>query len=216
MKSTRFDSCISRARRVLALGVALAVCLLLPACDRGSNGKSNAAADSQPATAPAQHAPMLVFPAEVRASNPEIAAFLDEFLSTWLSTDYLAYRRLVSRAHTPESRERFELICQATAAVRVDAIEPIESPFYPDRTFRVVFDVELTPEAAERRREVERKIAILVFPELNEWRMAAAPAEYQPEKETPPTTEPAGGESESDTPPPSTAPSYPWDEEGDY
>lgn len=196
----------------LVVGGALTLCI---GCERGSEPSSRPASAARPADKPERRPPTLSFPTEIRAAYPEISAFLDEFLNAWLSTDYLGYRRLVSRAHTPESRERFELICEATDAVVVESIELVETRQYPAPTYCAVFHVELTPEAAERRHEEDRKIAILVFPELGEWRMAAAPTEFQPQKEIPPPDSQPTTDATT-TSAPTSAPVYPWDEEGDY
>jgi len=186
-----------------AFGIVLATC----ACERQEHAAVYPA-QSQPVVA-APRRPELTFPAEMRAAAPEISAFLDRFLDAWLNGNYPAYRRLVSRAHTPENRERFELISAATAAVTVEAVDLIETPRLPPPAYLAVFHVELTPDAAERRGESTRKIAIIVFKELEQWKMAAAPAEYQP-KAPAPASAPAA--------PPASAPApeYPWDEEGDY
>lgn len=219
----------AHSRRFSRLHAAAGICIAGLAaiastgCERGSNQADDRNAGVTAANSAARrHVPTLVFPTEIRSAQPEIGAFLDEFLNTWLSMDYLGYRRLVSRAHNPESRERFELICEATASVRVELIERVETREYPTPAYRTVFEVELTPEAAQRRREFERKIAILIFPELGEWRMAAAPAEFQPPKEISQLDNLAAPEASSSieepgaSATPASAPSYPWDEEGDY
>ena len=55
------------------------------------------------------------------------------------------------------------------------------------------------------RRGDNSRVAILVFEEEGELRMAPAPAEHQPDADE------AGATSG-----PTTAPSYPWDADGDY
>ena len=181
---------------------------LLFGCDGGES--SSPAGQSEPPT-PMEHTPPpppeLMFPTELRVAYPEVSAFLDQFLGAWLAGGYEDYRRLVSRAHTPETRERFEGICEATKAVTVEAIEPVDSPQFPSPAWRAVFDVELSPEHEARRGEKRRKIAIVVFQELGRWRMAT-PADLQPPQEPPPTA--------TSSAPTTSAPSYPWDEEGDY
>lgn len=149
----------------------------------------------------------LTFPAELRAEHAEVSRFLDEFLGAWRSGEYERYRQLVGRAHAPETPERFEAIWAATQSVTVVAIEPFDSPEFPAPACRVIIEVEVSPEREARVGERRRKIAILVFKELGRWQMATAPAEYQPAEEPPPATSSA---------PTTSAPSYPWDEEGDY
>lgn len=189
--------------------ITLAAALL--GCDRGaSSTAAGAGADQAPPEEPTRPAPTLTFPAEIRAPYPEVSAFLDEFLNTCLGgeqEDYAAYRRLVSRAFTPESRERFEAIYHAIESVTVESIEPIEYPLIPPPAYRVVSTVELKPERQVKLRETHRKIAILVFKEGSDWRMAPAPAQLQPQEE-----EPAASASAPTT----SGPAYPWDEEGDY
>ncbi len=194
-------------RRSLRCGIVAGFFVgLLIGCEGGASSDAD---DQSPESADVtpRHLPALTFPAEVRARHPEVSAFIDEFLGMWLVRDYAGYRRLVSRGCTPESRERFEAIYNATKAVAIESIEPISTPRLPSPAYRVVCKVELTPEQEARMRSKHRKVAILVFKELGNWRMAPAPAEYQPADEPPPAT--------SSTPT-TSAPSYPWDEEGDY
>jgi hypothetical protein len=196
------------AGRIAGAGVLLVA--LLCGCD----GRGEAASASKAATQPAEPAaesrrrlPTLTFPTRLRTQYPEVGAFLDEFLNTCLVGDYVGYRRLVSRAHTPESRERFAAIYEATQAVTVETIEPIDVPQVSPPVYRVVATVALSPQQQARLRETNRKVAILVFKEGEDWRMAPAPARLQPHEPPPPTTTSA---------PAASAPSYPWDEEGDY
>lgn len=181
---------------------------LLLGCDGGTSGTSPGGAEASAVSAEADHPlPTLTFPVELRTPHPQVSAFLDEFLNTCLAGDYVGYRRLVSRAFKPESRERFEAIYQATESVTVETIEPIEVPRLPSPAYRVVSTVQLDPQQQAKLRETERKVAILVFKEGEDWRMAPAPAELQPRSQPPPTTTSA---------PTASAPAYPWDEEGDY
>ena len=119
-------------REQIGLPVALLLIGCVVGCERdartseqASESPTTQAADTQP------NVPLLTFPAEVRAPYPEASAFLDEFLSVWLRADYQGYRRFVSRAHTPESRERFQAICNVTEAVEVLAIDQL-----PELDFR--------------------------------------------------------------------------------
>lgn len=187
--------------------VAVLLAGLLVGCDGEGKSASKSGARSSPPAKPEQRLPTLTFPHEVRAAYPEVSAFLDEFLNTCLVGDYAGYRRLVSRAYTPESRERFDAIYQAIEAVTIESIEPIEILRVPPPVYRVTSTVELNSQERAQLRETHRKIAILVFREGDNWRMAPAPAEYQPGEEPPPATSSA---------PTTSAPSYPWDEEGDY
>ena len=84
---------------------------------------------------------------------------------------------------------------------------PVIVPQVPSPAYRVLLSAELSAKHEARRGEKRRKLAIVVFQELGQWRMATAPAEYQPRDEPPPATSSA---------PTTSAPAYPWDEEGDY
>lgn len=183
--------------------------LLAVACERQSAPETGAATRPAEGLAAAldEHLPTFSFAPGLRAAHPEVAAFLDEFLTTCLLGDYAGYRRLVSRAFEPLSRERFEAIYRATRTVRIDSIEPVEVPRIPPPVYCVVSHVELDPQQQARLRESQRDVAILVFREGADWRMAPAPAALQPRKQ--PTTQPASA-------PTTSAPSYPWDEQGDY
>jgi hypothetical protein len=161
----------------------------------------------QPFTEPGQLLPSLTFASEIRTAHPEVGTFLDEFLNTCLVGDYAGYRRLVSRAYAPESRERFEAIYRATQAVTVDSIELIDIPEIQAPVYRVVSTVEFSPQQQAKLREPRREVAILVFKEGDNWRMAPAPTELQPRDEPVAATTSA---------PTTSAPAYPWDEDGDY
>ena len=178
-------------------------------CDGGSS--SGAKGDEKAAAPPAEpqrRLPTLAFPTEIRAPYPEVSAFLDEFLNTCLVGDYAGYRRMVGRAHTPESRERFEAIYQVTEGVVVESIEKIENERLPGGIYRVVSTIDLDPKLKVKLRETQRKVAILVFKEGENWRMGPAPPELQPRDEPPPVT--------TTSAPTTSAPAYPWDEDGDY
>ncbi|MFQ5806463.1 MAG: hypothetical protein ACE5I3_08435 [Phycisphaerae bacterium] len=181
---------------------------LLLGCDgeASSTAKSGGKAP-EPSARPQQRLPTYDFAEGLRAAYPDAGAFVEEFLNTCLVGDYAGYRRLVSRAYTPESRERFEAIYQATEAVTVESIELIDIPRIPPPVYRVVSSVELNPQQQIRRSETRRKVAIVVFKEGEDWRMAPAPAELQPRDEPPPTAAATLT---------TTAPAYPWDEDGDY
>ena len=190
-----------RARACGGIGGALLVGLLLGCDGRGNPASKVAESTSQP------RAPLLKFAADLRAPFPDVSAFLDRFLHTCQAGDYAGYRRLVSRASIPETRERFEAMYHAVETVTVESIESVETSAIPPPVYRVVTSVEFTPQPQSRPRQRQRKVAILVFKEENNWVMAPAPRELQPQDELPPTTTSA---------PTASAPAYPWDEEGDY
>ncbi len=196
-------------RRSLRCAISVAMLSgLLFGCDRGDNSKpTDDAGQSELSAETAAPRTALTFTPDVRTLHPEISAFLDEVLGTWLAGDYEGYRRFVSRAHTPETRERFDAIREVTEAITVESIEPLESPQVPSPAYRVLLSAELSAEHEARRQEKRRQLAIVVFQEVGQWRMATAPAEYQPRDEPPPATSSA---------PTTSAPAYPWDEEGDY
>jgi hypothetical protein len=166
-------------------------------------------AEQSPETPAKAHRPLprVAFPRELRTEFPEISSFLDEFLGTCLVGDYAGYRRLVSRSFRPETRERFDAIYQAVRGVTVESIEKVDLPRLPPPVYLVVSDVELSAERSARLGESHRRIAILVLKELDRWRMAPAPAALQPADEESTAT--------ASAPATTSAPSYPWDEQGD-
>jgi hypothetical protein len=197
----------ARERACRGMLAALSICSLL-GCDGGTD---SAPTDNEKRTEPparsAQRLPAYHIASGLRTEYPEAVAFLDEFLNTCLVGDYAGYRRLVSRAYTPETQERFEAIYRATEAVTVESIESIDVPRLPPPVYLVISAVELDPQQQIKLRETHRKIAILAFKEGEAWRMAPAPAGLQPKDEPPPATTSA---------PTTTAPAFPWDEDGDY
>ena len=66
--------------------------------------------------------------------------------------------------------------------------------------------VEINPQQQAKLRETHRRVAILVFKEGEDWRMAPAPTDLQPLDQPLATT----------SAPTTSAPGYPWDEDGDY
>ena len=181
------------------------LCLTL-ACDRGDSSKSKAPAERDLVPPPAVR-PEYTFTNADREAYPEIVAFLRHFLETCLAGDYAGYRELASRTREPESRERFEVVYHAIRVLRVESIEPVKMALLSDEVYLVTCDIELDPETKARLRRKTNKIAILVLKEQGEWRVLPAPSKLQPPPEEPqPTTAAA----------PTSAPSYPWDEDGDF
>ena len=179
-------------------------------CDRGKSepkkrkSASKASADQVDPTAPK---PEYAFAAGLEEQYPDVVAFLQRFMETSLAGDYAGYRRLVSRAADPESRVRFEKVLNSLRSLTIESIEEIEAPQIPAPTYLVIGQPEFLPgQKISLRRGDNSKIAILVFPEEGELRMSFAPSSFQP---APDETQPA-------TTPATSAPSYPWDQDGDY
>lgn len=203
------------ARRVMRWVVWIAPLLLLSACERKPHGNDAplppTPVDEQRVELPAQK-PEYEFAAELRTQYPEVVDFVQHFLETCLAGDYTAYRGMVARFADPESRTRFERILHTLRRLQIEAIGPLKNEQLPQPAYLVIGQVELAPEdkAGRTRPRGPRRIGILVVREEGqapgEFRIALAPRELQPGNEEP-ATEPASG--------PSTAPSYPWDEEGD-
>jgi hypothetical protein len=183
---------------------------LAPGCDRSPSPPPEtapAAEESAPASPPPAP-PQYSFAESDREDHPEIVAFLRHFLETCLAGDYAGYRRLSSRRREPESRERFEAVYHAIEALDVRAIEPVEVPLLTDRAYKVTCEVRFRPESQVRLRRQADQIAILVIREEEQWRILPAPARMQPQPEEAPSS--------SSGPVTTTAPSYPWDEDGDF
>lgn len=199
------------ARSAGALAIAVVVAFAsIAGCDANPTGQGGSSS-AEPPIVPPEKPPTLEFPNDLRRDYPEAAVFLDEFLNTCLAGDYQGYRRLVSRAFTPESRERFEAIYHAVEGIAIESIQQIKIPHISDEVYLVVTAVDLDPKRHVKLRETHRKIGILVFPEAGAWRMAPAPPELQPKLVAPPTTQPT-----TTSAPAASQPAFPWDEDGDY
>ena len=191
---------------VLAAGCGLA------SCDRGRAPDKGGAAP--PAGADfvqvPEHKPQYAFAGDLATRRPQAAGFLRHFLETCLAGDYGGYRRLVTRAQEPESRARFEKILNALRAVTILSIEEVELPQVPPPAYLVIAEADFLPgqQAALRRHGGARKVAILVLEEEGEWRMAVAPADFQPADEEASST--------SSSAPAEATPDYPWDRDSDY
>jgi hypothetical protein len=177
-------------------------------CSRGKDTPKGSSADKQAGhVEPTTPKPEYDFAAGLEAQYPEIVGFVRQFLETALAGDYAGYRKLVARVADPESRARFESVLNAMKSLSIEAIEELEMSPIPPPTYLVTARAELLPEKrVTLRRGSNSRVAILVLQEEGEWRMMLAPSELQPSAET---TQPA-------TAPATTAPSYPWQQDGDY
>jgi len=197
----RFSSLICGVLAALAAGT-------LPACDRGDTPIPTESEQKETVPIlPEKQRPTYKFMPGLREEHPEVCGFVREFLETCLAGNYEDYRKLVSRAVSPESKERFQAIYYAIKSVTVETIEAVELAELPAAAYRVVSTVDFHPDRKVTLRVgANRDIAILVFKEEGRWRMVPAPAELQPEEKRPATT----------SAPSTSAPHYPWDEDGDY
>jgi hypothetical protein len=187
----------------LVVGLACA----LAGCERSDTPrKGTPSTQAQDQVEPLTPKPEYAFAAGLEEEYPQVADFLRRFMETSLAGDYTGYRRMVSRLADPESRSRFEAILNSLQKLTIQSIEEIDLPQVSGTAYRVVSQVEFLPHhKVTLRRGDNSRVAILVFEEEGELRMAPAPAEHQPAPdEAPPTSGPA------------TAPSYPWDADGDY
>jgi hypothetical protein len=188
----------------VTVGLLLAF-MALPGCERSKNSATPEQRSDETVPPPAAP-PDYKFAAGLREQYPEASAFVREFLETCLAGNYTDYRKLVSRKRNPESKERFQTIYYAIKTVTVTSIAPVTVRDLPPPVYRVVSEIEFLPEHNVKLRDRQRNIAILVFQEDGQWRMAPAPGKLQPPEEGA-ASEPASQE----TPPPE----YPWDQEGD-
>ncbi len=187
----------------------------LAGCERKESKSAKApAAPAAPAgdtvALPAQK-PEYSFAPGLTESYPDIVGFMRHFLETCLAGDYAGYRQLVARATDPESRSRFERMLHALRSLHVDAIVRVESRHLPDPAYLVTGKAEFNVDeraAARHKDRGPRRLGVLVFQEEGEWRLMLAPRELQPAENE---TQPASGAAAT-----SSAPSYPWDEDGDY
>lgn len=185
-----------------------AACGWLTACGKPDEarsatrgGEDGAARDSVPTRLPPAYS---IDPA-LREMHPELCRFLDHFMAVCGAGDYARYRQLVGRSFEPESRERFEKIHLLLQRIHVEAVEPVSIPSLPAQTYRVVSTIELQSGERPRQRGGRRKLAILVFTEQGEFRMAPAPASMQPRDEAG-ASQPAQSE-----PAPEAGLFFPWD-----
>lgn len=198
-------------RRLISL-VMLVLVVGLSACERETpsppppNLPAAAKADLVPLPATK---PRYSFAPGLAEQHPEVVAFMRHFLETCLAGDYQGYRRLVARVAEPESRSRFERILHSLQSLAVESIEPITLPTLTAPAYVVVGEAGFTLDerVARYRRKGPRRIAVLVLEEDGEWRMTLAPAELQPVSEE---------EEPTSAPTTTSAPSFPWDEDGDY
>ncbi len=202
------------------IGLGLLLGSLLCACHREDPKKPPAS--SQPHDDPDRVTPPTVrpdysFADGLRDDYPEIVAFVQQFLETSLAGDYAGYRKLVSRRTDPESRDRFQALFNAISSLRVESIRKLDLPQTSDEAYLVVSKAQFHPDTKARLRRKHNQVAIIVLKEEGQWRMMPAPPHLQP------TSGPAESQSAEDgepgagpAPATSSAPSYPWDQDGDY
>lgn len=197
----------ARLRTIILWGLALLAGGVI-ACDRGKDASgSKKTAASRDQVEPNTPKPEYTFAAGLEEQYPDAISFLRRFLETCLAGDYAGYRRLVARTGDPESRGRFEKILNSLQSLAVESIEEIQIPQVPPPSYVVISKVEFLPErkVALRHRNNNR-LAILILQEEGELRMTLAPPVLQPEPD----------EESATTAPTATAPSYPWQQGGDY
>ncbi|MCA9242895.1 MAG: hypothetical protein KDA32_02980 [Phycisphaerales bacterium] len=165
------------ARRLSRLATSLVLPCCLLACDAKPAEPSPTQTEMR--VEPPALLPQAMFAPGLERDYPEVSAFLREFLDSCLAGDYVAYRRMVGREASPESRERFRAIFHALDNVRV---ESIETPIHDQPETHVVICHVAMKEGSQisLRRGAERRVAILVFREDGQWRLAPAPPKFQP------------------------------------
>lgn len=196
-----------RVRHAVLWGLAVLACGVL-ACDPGKDkGGTNKTAASRDQMEPSTPKPEYTFAAGLEEKYPDAVSFLRRFLETCLAGDYAGYRRLVARTGDPESRGRFEKILNSLKSLAVQSIEEVQIPQVPPPSYVVTSQVEFLPDRkVALRHRGNNRIAILIVQEEGEFRMALAPPAWQPELD----------EESATTTSPATAPSYPWQQGGDY
>ncbi len=206
------------------VGVLLLISAVAAAGCGKSRDKNSRKAQSQPATASAPRAQYSFAEPAVVTRYPAAIGFINTFLETCMTGDYLAYRRLVSRYEQPESRERFEAIYRNLRSIVVDSVEllgPERRGLWRRATTRaqvedvylVISTVNFDPDANISLRHRNRQVAILVFEEDSAWRMCPAPASLQPGGSADREGGAAGATSTQASQP---TPEYPWETDGDY
>ncbi len=200
---------ITPARRPIHLHAAFVLAALalaaLAGCGRDPD-KAKSTNTELGSVRPPAVKPEYTFAEGLREQYPGPAGFVRQFLETCLAGDYAGYRLLASRKREPESRERFTAVYHGIRALHVEAIEPKELPDISSETYLVVCRVEFPPDSKVQLRRKTNKVAILAFKEEGEWRMLPAPAGMQPKSES--------GSDTTSAPASTSAPSYPWDDEG--
>lgn len=198
--------------RIARTGLCLLAILTsaLAACERGpapASRPANTEAVDRVQLPPEK--PAYSFAPGLSEQHPAVVAFMRHFLETCMAGDYAGYRRLIARATEPESRARFERVLNTLRKLRVESIELIELKQLPPPVYLVVSEAEfvLDEKAARHRAPGPRRVAVLVVQEEREYRLILAPPELQPDKDA---------DQDTATSATSTAPSYPWDQDGDH
>ncbi len=149
------------------------------------------------------------FPAAIeRQLPPAVAALVHRALEALVLGDYDAYRELISRNRAPASSERFDIVRAGIRFIAVESAEAVDLPQLGEG-YNIIGRFDFDPETEAAKRIRDRRIAVLVFEEGDEWRIMVAPPGLQPRE---PATDP------NDASPATQAAEieYPWDRRGDY
>jgi hypothetical protein len=202
-----------RMSRLPSRPVALALSaflLALSGCSREDPADSEPLEPTRVFVTPPAQPPRYELAADFNNQHPDVLEFVQRFLETCLAGDYSGYRELVSRAVTPLSQDRFVKVYHGIRLVTIESVALLpKSPARSDDMYYVITRIAFDPDSKISLRRESERVAILVFREGNDWRMAPAPADLQPQDAKPADDDQA----DSNEPP---LPDYPWDRDVDY
>lgn len=171
-----------RGRRWLMLGLrrtSYAICLILAhfgtsGCSRDAGGVDEAVIDKPPIVEldPQADRPVTYFPRDTRTRDTEVDRFIDHVLTICEKGDYDGFRQAFGTAYQAPSPEEFARVWHGVEEIRVEVI--YEEPADPPRYF-VYGHVRFREE--DRRGRVDRPFVIMLFREVDRWRLAPAPSE---------------------------------------
>lgn len=135
---------------------------------------------------------LLEFPADLRADDETVNAFITEVIETCASGDYDAFRLLWSANDDPFPREQFHRAWRSVRQVKILGLKAVRDAGSGEIGYAAWALVELDPEV----REPQRDVKILVKKEDGRWRLTR-PHRSVPEDlfeptatPEPPTTQP--------------------------
>jgi len=164
-------------RRALLLWVAACVVGGMVGCKRGKSdqGSSSGGVGHEPTSeADTVTQPLTFdFPAQWRAPDPEVNAFVESVLTIAARGDYDGFRQLFAMAYTPPSRQEFQRAWEAIESIRVAGLYG-DRPGEPEKYYLHAVVDRRDPDGKGRLR-LDR--VMVVFKEANRWRLGPAPGE---------------------------------------
>lgn len=130
------------------------------------------------APTPAPRRAELIFPDALRVADESVNTFVRDALHQSTLGEYESFRSLWTARQDPISRGEFEEGWQAVDRIEVRGLEKVlleAEKDAPEQVYVLLVEVSLDPQRRAGKREPVRQIVLMLVPELDRWKIAAAP-----------------------------------------